>query len=243
MCFSVQIDKNIKNLAKRFHSEVDVASFHQLKNMRNYASSLENEKLKSIMGLKRKPKTELFKTPEDDGRVYPGYFAPVITASEKGRTILPMRYRVRPNGSDEEIPSKYNVFNARVDSLEKRQTWSNLFMRNHGIFPFIKFFEWVEHKGRKELINFSPDEYEVMWAPCLWDFWRSSDEKIFFHSFALITDEPPKEIEERGHDRCPIFLKEEHIDSWLRPKERSRQEIYSLLRNIHDVHYSYEWAS
>ena len=54
-----------------------------------------------------------------------------------------MRYRVRPNGSKEEVPTKYNVFNARIDSLEIRNTWAPLFMRNHGIVPLTGFYEWV----------------------------------------------------------------------------------------------------
>lgn len=66
-------------------------------------------------------------------------------------TIVPMRYRIRPSGSSEEIPTKYNVFNARLDSLETRQTWSSLFMRNHGLFPFKRFFEWVEDKHQDNL--------------------------------------------------------------------------------------------
>lgn len=243
MCFSVQIDRNIRNLAARFHSEIDIRSFHQLKDMRSYSAEIEEKRLKEIMGLKRSPKGELFKTPEEDGRVYPGYFAPVMTLENGKRMIRPMRYRVRPQNSKEEVPSKYNVFNARVDALEMRKTWSGLFMRKHGIFPFIKFFEWVKDKDQKRLVNFSPDECEIMWAPCLYDFWQSEDEKIFFHSFALITDEPPKEIEERGHDRCPIFLEEDKIDSWLSPEKKSKEEVYSILKNIHNVHYSYQWAS
>ncbi|MBF0360653.1 MAG: hypothetical protein HQK49_06565 [Oligoflexia bacterium] len=30
---------------------------------------------------------------------------------------MPMRYRIRPAFSKEEIPSRYNLFNARSDSL------------------------------------------------------------------------------------------------------------------------------
>ncbi len=242
MCFSVQIDKNIKNLAARFHSQVDVAAFHQLKNMREYASALGPDEFKKVMGLKRMPKGELFKTPEDDGRVYPGVFAPVIVLENNKRVIRPMRYRVRPAHSKEEIPSKYNVFNARVDSLEKRKTWEGLFMRSHGLFPFVKFFEWVSDKGDKRLINFSPEDYEIMWAPCLYDFWQSEDKNIFFHSFALITDDPPKEIEQMGHDRCPIFLEENMIDAWLSPERKTREEIYQILGKAHRPHYEYEWA-
>lgn len=241
MCFSVQVDKDIKKLAARFKATPLPHAFQGLKAMQDYERTLAGDDLKRILGLKRKPQSEVFKIPAEDGRIYPGHFAPVITMEDNKRVIRPMRYRVRPAGSSEEIPSKFNVFNARLDSLEKRQTWKPLFMHQHGLFPFLNFFEWVEDQGEKKLINFKPHNKEIMWAPCLWDFYQSPDKNISFHSFALITDEPPKEVAEKGHDRCPIFLQEDLIDEWLTPKGKSRNDVYHILNNKEDVYYDNEF--
>ena len=154
-----------------------------------------------------------------------------------------MRYRVRPAGSDSEIPSKFNVFNARLDSLESRQTWRPLFMRQHGLLPFVRFFEWVEDEGKKRLISFKSDRHEIMWAPCLWDYWYHQKENFGFYSFAIITDDPPPEILERGHDRCPIFLREELINDWLNPVSKSLQEMYSILKNKQEVFYLHQFTA
>lgn len=247
MCFSVQIDKDIRRLAALFGARPAVKEFYALKELQDFEQKAGPEEIKKIFGLKRKPNGAFFKTPEEDGRVYPNTFAPAIVLEkgerEKGeRTILPMRYRVRPKGSREEIPSKYNVFNARIDSLEKRKTWSSLFGRKHALFPFHSFYEWVEDKeGKKRLINFAPENKETMWAPALWDEWTSADGKIKFSSFALITDDPPPEIEEQGHDRCPVFLSEEYIDVWLSPQNRSKEELYSLLGNKTETNYRFNF--
>lgn len=223
MCFSVEVDKNLKKLAQRFSSQIDAKAFFDLQDQ---------------------VRLNGFKIPNEDGRVFPNYFAPVIVLENGKRMIRPMRYRVRPSNSQNEIPSKYNVFNARIDSLEKRKTWQPIFMKNHGLFPFLKFFEWVKDENKKKkLINFSPDNYEIMWAPCLWDSWQSKDGKVSFKSFALLTDDPPPEIEEKGHDRCPIFLKENLIDSWLSPKNFSKEEMYNILKQIEVVHYDHAWAA
>lgn len=186
---------------------------------------------------------KFFKLPEEDGRIFSNYFANVIVSENGERVIEPMRYRVRPHDSKEEVPSTYNVFNARLDSLEIRDTWKSLFMRNHGIIPFTKFYEWVPGPdGKPKLITFFPEERETMWAPCLWDEWISKDGRIHFKSFAIITDEPPKEVLRMGHDRCPIFLSEESIDKWLTPNKKSRDDIYKLLTEKEMVEFKYSWV-
>lgn len=196
------------------------------------------------MGLARKPRANYFKGVDSEGRVYPNYFAPVMIWQNNQREFTSMRYRVRPRGSDKEIPSKYNVFNARLDMLGKRRTWKAIFGKNHGIFAFTQFYEWVEDKqGKKKLITFSPTARELMWAPCIFDRWQSADGKVAFSSFALLTDEPPPEIAAQGHDRCPIFLAESALDNWLQPEKFTPEQLYELLQTREAVVYEHAWAA
>jgi len=243
MCFSVQVDRDINWLARHFGAGVsheDLEKFYQLKNSEE---TLGVENLKKLLGLKRKPRGSFFKGPGEDHRIYPNYFTDVMVMENGKRVFKKMRYRVRPANSVEEIPSKYNVFNSRIDSLEKRRTWQGIFMRNHGLFPFNQFYEWVERDGKSTLIKFQPDHHEIMWAPCLYDTWKSLDGEIEFSSFALITDDPPPEVQAMGHDRCPIFLRENLIDQWLTPEGKSKEDIYELLKQIEKTLFAYEWAA
>jgi putative SOS response-associated peptidase YedK len=79
-----------------------------------------------------------------------------------------------------------------------------------------------------------------MWAPCLWDYWENKDEGVGFYSFAIITDDPTKEISEKGHDRCPVFLKENLINEWLSPIAKPKSELYRFLKNKEDVYYLHD---
>ena len=197
-----------------------------------------------LIGLKAsKKRSEPFKFPTEDGKVFPHYFAPVIVDRGEQRLIEEMRYRIRPFGSKEEVPSKFNLYNARLDSLLERKTWQSLFMRNHGLIPFVKFYEWVPGPDQKaKLISFFPENRETMWAPCLWDEWISKDGRLSFKSFAIITDDPPLEIEQMGHDRCPIFLKEEFIERWLNPQKENTKEVLEMLKHKEAVTYQYSWV-
>ena len=244
MCFSVQIDKDLMKVSKRFNALVSNDSFSHFYALQQLEHELDRNQLKDILGLKRAPQSRVFKESGEDGRIYPNYFAPVMVRDNGHRIFKYMRYRVRPEGSPYEIPTKYNVFNARMDSLEKRKTWKHLFMKNHALLPFISFYEWVEGEhGKSRLINFKPDSAQLMWAPALYDSWSSKDGKIFFQSFAILTDEPPPEVEQQGHDRCPIFLLERNIDEWLNPKGKSKDDMYRLLKEKEEVYYQSVFAA
>jgi len=153
--------------------------------------------------------------------------------------IKPMRYLCRPAGFPESFDRDYpGCYNARRDSLKK--FWKNQYLKNHGILISDSFFENVKlhdyeqrklKKGEEPenlVIQFQPEGFDHMIIPVIWDCWQSNGNPDLY-SFALITDEPPKEVSEAGHDRCPIFLKAENIDAWLNPAGSSATAIQALL--------------
>lgn len=241
MCFSVEIENDLKKLAEKFNAQVSLADVEHFNSLRQRAH--DRDWVKKTFNLSRKPQANIIKLPEEDGRIYPGTFTFVMVNQDGARKLLPMRYRLRPKGSEAEIPTKFNVFNARLDSLENRSTWKPLFMKQHGLLPFKQFYEWVEDAQDKRLISFFSDRHEIMWAPCVWDYWENKNEGVGMYSFALITDEPPEEISQAGHDRCPIFLREDLIDGWLSPEGKSKSEIYRLLKNKQSVFYLNKFCS
>lgn len=241
MCFSVEQYKELKKLAVKFKAEIRMEDelWWQSQKMRGS----DPDFLKRALNLTRKPTSNFFKEPSEDNRIFPGYFTNVMVHENGKNVFKKMRYRVRPAHSKSEIPTKYNVFNARLDSLELRETWQNIFMKQHGLFPFSRFYEWVEHNGQKRLISFAPKDREVMWAPCLFDYWENKAENFGFYSFALLTDDPPQEVLEMGHDRCPIFLQEELISDWLNPSKKTKSQIYEILKQKEKVFYLNQWAA
>lgn len=245
MCFSIAVNKNINKLSDYFGAMISAKDTNNLEKLFKLQESSQLSKLEAQLGLKpaTKKRKPPFHLPNEDGKVFPNYFTDVIVEEGDQRLIKPMRYRVRPYGSKEEIPTKFNVFNARIDSLETAKTWQPLFMRQHGIVPFVKFFEWVSGPdGKPKLISFYPEGREIMWAACLWDEWVSKDGSVHFESFAIVTDDPPAEISKMGHDRCPIFLKDDYINEWLNPSPHSKEEMYKILKKKEEVRFRYDWA-
>ncbi len=224
MCFSVEIIRDLNFLAKEFGAKVDKKGFQELKDLS-----------------KKHPKE--FKVPGEDNRIFPNVYAPVLVREKNNKFIEPMRYRIRPAGTKEEIPSKYNLYNARLDSLFTKTTWKKILDNKRGIVPFKRFFEWVNTDGpKKKLGVFSPIGMEYMWAPCLTDEWESQEGNYKIKSFAIITTEPPEEVLKAGHDRCPIFLKRELIENWISPTHLTPSKMMEFLKAKEKVKYSFEFV-
>lgn len=177
-------------------------------------------------------------------RIYPYQFAPVIMVDASGHRLLtPMRYRVLPR-TGVEVPPKYNVFNARRNSLrgaDAARTWRPLFGQKHALFPFARFYEWVDRNGRKTELTFSPDGYDGMWSAALYE--ETPVEWGILRSFAMVTDDPPPEVAAAGHDRCPVFLDASLIDQWLHPAGQPLEQLDALLDHKQPTYYSHALAA
>lgn len=183
-------------------------------------------------------------------RVFSQKYAPVLVVENGERVILPMRYQCRPPG----VPEKWDVdypgtYNARLDTIMKPgSSWRRLFMHYHGIVEIRAFHENVhrhdwEHRqlapGENESnvrLRFTPDDDERMIVPVLWSRWTKKGEPDLL-SFAVITNDPPPEVQGAGHDRCPMQIKPEHVEAWLTPQGRTVNEILAILNDKPDVRY------
>ena len=236
MCFSVQVELDLKKLSHRFDAQINEKAFENFKRL----ESLDQNKYK-------------YAYPEDQ-RIFSKIWTPIICSVEGQRQIRPMRYQLLPSFCQKEIYTRIdpqtgkeqeikNTFNARLDSLEKRKAWLKPFGRFHAVLPIKKFYEWVPKRGHKAMISFFPEHEEFLLAPCLYDNWYSEDKQRIVQSFAIITDEPRKEILEMGHDRTPIALDEKNLDLWLNPYGQAKQDIYQTLYSPKHNHYNYEWMT
>jgi putative SOS response-associated peptidase YedK len=223
MCYSVLVEQDLRRLFVDFDALEDCAAFAHYSELQ----ALDSKRYKPM---------------STHPRIYPQSFAPIIVADEQQLLVKPMRYRLRPHGSAQEVPSKYNLFNARLEGLETRQTWSALFMRKHGLLVAQAFYEWVLRDGRKQVISFRPREHRDILIPVLYDEWEDPAGRETFASFALITGEPPPEVTEAGHDRCPLFLRRPYIETWLRPWQATRTRMKQLLTDREPAYFEHQNA-
>ena len=188
----------------------------------------------------------------EDNRIFPFVYAGVIVRQAGESLLTPMRYFCRPAGKpafyDRQFPGLYN---ARRDNLEK--FWAEQFGSHHAVMVVESFFENVklhtmQHRelepGEAEqnvVLQFKPEPQQVMYVACLWSHWTDPREPGL-RGFAAITDAPPADIAAAGHDRCIINLKPEHVQAWLTPQGRSRDELQAILSDPQVPVFSHEVA-
>jgi putative SOS response-associated peptidase YedK len=189
----------------------------------------------------------------NDGRIFPMTYAPVIVSVEGRRVIRPMRYTCRLAGKpafyDKKFPGTYN---ARRDNLEG--FWSQVYGASHAVMWVDSFFENVPThlfekrelaEGEKEtntVLHFQPNPPEPMIVACLWSHWSDKDEPSL-DSFAAITDEPPPEISETGHQRCIVSLQSSNIDEWLAPNDVPKSRLEAILSERVPAYYEHRKAA
>jgi putative SOS response-associated peptidase YedK len=179
---------------------------------------------------------------DEDARIFPGWYAPVIVMEGGRRVVKPMRYQCRPAGKpafyDKKFPGTYN---ARRDNLEGG-FWKGVFGHTHAIMVVSRFFENVQRDGKNAVLEFNPRSGEDMLVACLWSRWTAPGERDLL-SFAAITDDPPPEIAAAGHDRCIVPIKPEHVDAWLNPDPKDLAALHALLEDRQRPYYEHRLAA
>ncbi|GLQ96491.1 SOS response-associated peptidase family protein [Dyella mobilis] len=191
------------------------------------------------------------------GRIWPGSYCPVLVRDHKTgeRLIRRMRYRCRlPGWTAKDEALKPGTYNARQDKLST--VWKKLFGWNHGIVVASRFYESVslhrlQHRelapGERDIsveIRFEPEPRQDMLLACLWRYVEPEhdEEGAGFYSFAIITREPPAEVQDAGHDRCVIAIRPENVDVWLNPDPHDLAPLYAILDDPIDAFYQHELA-
>lgn len=191
---------------------------------------------------------------ERDDRIFAGHFCPVLIMDADGQMIVrPMRFLCRPAGKPAFYDVKYpGTYNARRDSLNG--FWKGLFGHTHALVVATAFYENVKlHRLEKRelatseteqnvILKFVPEGGQPMALASLWSHWTGKGEHDLF-SFALITDEPPLEVSDAGHDRCPVPLKAGNMDRWLAAPAATKEDYDAMLEDKERPYYAHLLAA
>jgi putative SOS response-associated peptidase YedK len=158
---------------------------------------------------------------EEDRRIFPFYYAPIVIDEGTGRHTVPARYHCRPAGKPAAYDREYDgSYAAARPSLQ--DFWRAQYGKTHGILRINSFYETVnrhkyeqralvaEERTQDLTLVFSPRPHIPMHVPCIWSRWDRS-----LLSFAIVTDRPSAEIVATGVERCPIALRRASVERWL----------------------------
>jgi putative SOS response-associated peptidase YedK len=179
--------------------------------------------------------------PSDD-RIFPMSYAPIVVEVDGKRLVRLARYHLRQAGKPAFIDQKFpGLYNARRDNLEK--FWRQQFTQKHALMLTTSFFENVDREGRNVVLHFKPQPAQLMWIACLYDEWQDPKDGTSLLSFAAVTDEPPEEVRDAGHDRMIINIQPANADRWLNPARCTSDELQSILTDRQAPYYEHVVAA
>jgi putative SOS response-associated peptidase YedK len=189
----------------------------------------------------------------EDARIFPLSYSPVLIGDEGHRVIRPMRYTCRLAGKPADVEKRFpGIYNARRDSLD--DYWRAVYGRKHAVIVISGFYENVsEHmyqhrklapdeKEKNLVLEFDPKPTRDMLVACLWDHWAKPGEPSL-DSFAAITDEPMPEIAATGHQRTIITIREQYLSEWLSPRDLSKERLEHILSDKELQYYVHQIAA
>ncbi len=159
--------------------------------------------------------------------LFPKYRAPILRKSDDQIQLECMEFGLVPSWDKEK---KMRFHNARVETIHEKPSFKKEFSKHHCLVPMSGFFEYIWSNEKENwLAKFLPKNEELLFAAGIY---------TTAGTFSVITMPPSKQILETGHDRSPLFLKQDSFIGWL---ENEGAESKDLIQFLRDSYFYPEW--
>jgi putative SOS response-associated peptidase YedK len=145
--------------------------------------------------------------------IAPTQDAPVVRAGKDGaREVALLRWGLVPFwAKDLKIGTK--MINARSEGIEAKPSFREAVKQRRCVVPATGFFEWQGEPGHKQPFAITRPDRALLAFAGLWERWKPAEGEPV-ETFTIITTEANESIA-RIHDRMPVILPMDAIDTWL----------------------------
>lgn len=149
-----------------------------------------------------------------------------ITESNKERSLSLLQWGLIPSWSKK--PTGF--INARAETLEAKPSFKEAFLRRRCLIPADGFYEWEKLGKAKQPHYFQMKDAAPFFFAGIWDEWQGDG--TFVKTGGIITTTPNKLLA-TIHDRMPVIVSSDGVDSWLRSNSKL-PELRELLSPFPD---------
>lgn len=145
--------------------------------------------------------------------IAPTQEAPVIRAGPGGtREVAMLRWGLVPFwAKDLKVGTK--LINARSEGVETKPSFRAAVKERRCVVPATGFFEWQGEPGHKQPFAITLPGQSLFAFAGLWERWKTGEGEPV-ETFAIVTTHANEAIA-RIHDRMPVILPMDAIDTWL----------------------------
>jgi putative SOS response-associated peptidase YedK len=156
--------------------------------------------------------------------IAPTQQAPVVRESASGREVAVLRWGLVPFWA-KDLKVGTSMINARAEGIEAKPAFRDAVKSRRCVVPATGFFEWQGEPGRKQPFAITVPGQELLAFAGLWERWKPAEGEAV-ETFTIVTTEANESVA-RIHDRMPVILPLDAVDTWLTaPPDEAR----SLLK-------------
>ena len=146
--------------------------------------------------------------------IAPTQQAPVIRAANDGsaRELAMMRWGLVPSWA-KDLKVGTRMINARSDGVESKPAFREAVKQRRCIVPATGFFEWQGEPGHKQPFAITLPQQQLIAFAGLWERWKAPGGEAL-ETFTIVTTDANEQVAPI-HDRMPVILPMEAIDTWL----------------------------
>ena len=146
--------------------------------------------------------------------IAPTQDAPVIRAANEGgaREVAMMRWGLVPFWA-KDLKFGTRAINARSDGVATKPAFREALKQRRCVVPATGFFEWQGEPGQKQPFAITLPQHRLLAFAGLWERWKPGEGEPI-ETFTIITTDANEQVA-RIHDRMPVILPLDAIDTWL----------------------------
>jgi len=192
-----------------------------------FAQAVKHNQLKKLMDeLAIKNRDEQI---EINYNVAPTQPVAAVIYKGKERFLTFFRWGLIPSWS-KEPSTQFSMINVRAETILDKPTFKNGLLRRRCLIPATGFYEWRKSDKQPFFIHARDDE--PLHLAGITEYWTGADGS-YIQSCAIITTSPNK-VMEPIHDRMPVILTLDVVESWLTEDFKDPVSLQALLKACPD---------
>jgi len=129
-----------------------------------------------------------------------------------------------------EHANRASTFNAKAETLADRPAYRNAFLKRRCVVPAEAFYEWVGPKKARQPLNIARKDGKLLSMAGLFNYWKpAASEGRPMLTFTVVTTAPNQWMT-RIHNRMPVILEDDLINTWLDPAISDPRALEALLK-------------
>jgi putative SOS response-associated peptidase YedK len=152
------------------------------------------------------------------------------------RFLTFFRWGLIPSWS-KEPSTQFSMINVRSETILEKPTFKNALLKRRCLIPATGFYEWrkadkqpffIHRKGSEQAADSSSTFAELLFLAGITEYWTGADGS-YIQSCAIITT-AANSVMQPIHDRMPVILTQDVVESWLREDFKDPASLQSFLQ-------------